>query len=306
MTQRAILQKLQQLDQTSLENYLKAEELAAKEPDSSPDKWYFIRKINGEKFQIYSRQGKTAEAQKASETMGVAGAKYRELTQNDTSFDFGCLIATATFDSALSPQVQQLREFREHTIYSTKSGAQFMTAFNAWYYSFSPAVAKFINDNPATKAPMQVVLTPLLGILTLAQMSYSMVSFNPDIAVVVSGLVAGTLIGVVYAFPGTACAAFWYQEVPACCARPRTLFPSRRNRSHRSGLSRPGRSGICRFGSHGRERSPHCRHRIHDRSFSVMGVPQPAASPISTGKYGIVFIFFRISAGRKYRSCRMT
>jgi hypothetical protein len=188
-------------DQASLENYLKAEELAAKEPDSNPDKWYFIGKINGEKFQIYTRQGKTAEAQRATDTMVAAGKKYEDLTKNDTSFDFGCLIATATFNSPLAPQVQQLREFRENTIYSTRSGTQFMTAFNAWYYSFSPAVAKFINDHPATKAPMQVVLTPLLGILTLAQMSYSMVSFNPDIAVVVSGLVAGTLIGGVYAFP---------------------------------------------------------------------------------------------------------
>lgn len=188
-------------DQTSLENYLKAEELAAQEPDSSPDKWYFISKINGEKFQIYSRQGKTAEAQKASERMSAAGAKYRELTKNDTSFDFGCLIATATFDSPLSPQVQQLREFREHTIYSTKSGSQFMAAFNAWYYSFSPAVADFINDHPVTKAPMQVIITPLLGILTLAQLSYSAVSFNPDIGVIVTGLVASTLIGAIYAFP---------------------------------------------------------------------------------------------------------
>ncbi len=188
-------------DQTSLENYLKAEELAAQEPDSSPDKWYFINKINGEKFQIYSRQGKTAEAQKASETRGVAAAKYHELTKNDTSFDFGCLIATATFNSPLSPQVQQLREFREHTIYSTKSGSQFMIAFNAWYYSFSPAVAHFINDHPATKAPMQVLLTPLLGILTLAQLSFSAISFNPDIGVIVTGLVASTLIGAVYAFP---------------------------------------------------------------------------------------------------------
>lgn len=188
-------------DQTSLENYLKAEELAAKEPDSSPDKWYFISKINGEKFQIYSRQGKTAEAQKATAAMVSAGEKYTELTKNDTSFDFGCLIATATFNSPLAPQVQQLRDFREHTIYSTKSGTQFMTAFNAWYYSFSPAVAGFINDHPVTKAPMQVILWPLLVILTLAQMSFSAVSFHPDIGVIVSGLVASTLIGAVYAFP---------------------------------------------------------------------------------------------------------
>lgn len=193
--------KAAEADEISLQNYLKAEELAAKEPDTSPDKWYFIGKINGEKFQIYTRQGKTAEANKATETMVAAGQKYQDLTKNDSSFNFDCVIATATFDSPLAPQVQELREFREHTIYSTRSGSQFMIAFNAWYYSFSPAVAEFINDHPATKAPMRAVLTPLLGILTLAQMSSSAVSFNPEISVVVSGLVAGTLIGAVYAFP---------------------------------------------------------------------------------------------------------
>lgn len=189
------------LDQIALENYLKAEEMAAKEPDSSPDKWYFIGKINGEKFQIYTRQGKTDEAQKATATMSAARVKYEELTKNDTSFNFDCLIATATFNSPLAPQVQQLREFRENTIYSTPSGTQFMTAFNIWYYSFSPAVAKFINEHPVTKAPLRVILTPLLGILTLAKASYSIVPFNPDIAVVISGLVAAVLIGAVYAFP---------------------------------------------------------------------------------------------------------
>jgi hypothetical protein len=193
--------KAAEADQNALQNYLKAEEIVATEPDDSPDKWAFISRINGQKSEIYSRQGKTAEATKAKETMGAATRKYEDLMKNDTSFDVLCLIATATFNSPLSPQVQQLRDFRENTIYSTRSGTQFMTAFNAWYYSFSPAVAKFINDHPATKAPMQVVLTPLLGILTLAQMSYSLVSFNPEIAVVVSGLVAGTLIGAVYAFP---------------------------------------------------------------------------------------------------------
>lgn len=193
--------KAAEADRSALQNYLKAEEIVAKEPDDSPDKWAFISKINGEKFQIYTRQGKTAEAKKATETMGAATRKYEDLTKNDVSFDFGCLIATATFNSPLSPQVQQLREFRENTIYSTRSGTQFMTAFNAWYYSFSPAVARFINDHPATKAPMQVILLPLLGILTIAQMSFSAVSFNPDIGVIVSGLVASTLISAVYVFP---------------------------------------------------------------------------------------------------------
>jgi hypothetical protein len=193
--------KAAEADQSSLEYYLKAEELVAKDPDNSPDKWYFMNKIESEKFQIYQHQGKIAEAEKASAAMAVYNQKYVALTKDDTSFDLGCLIATATFDSPLAPQVQQLREFRENNIYSTKSGTQFMTAFNVWYYSFSPTVANFINDHPVIKAPMRVILTPLLGILTLAKMSFSALSFNPDIAVIVSGLVASTLIGVVYAFP---------------------------------------------------------------------------------------------------------
>ena len=112
-----------------------------------------------------------------------------------------CLIATATFESPMAPQVQQLREFREGNIYSTKSGTQFMTAFNAWYYSFSPAVAIFIDQHPSTKAPMRIILTPLLGILTFAKMSFFALAFNPDIAVIVSGFIASTLIGLVYVFP---------------------------------------------------------------------------------------------------------
>ncbi|KAG2479574.1 MAG: Peptidyl-prolyl isomerase, partial [Nitrosopumilales archaeon] len=53
----------------------------------------------------------------------------------------GCLIATATFDSELAPQVQQLRELRDNTLLKTESGSIFMTGFNQFYYSFSPTIA---------------------------------------------------------------------------------------------------------------------------------------------------------------------
>jgi hypothetical protein len=148
------------------------------------------------KVNIYNSMGDTAAAaaaQKKSES-------YRE--QSILSEPKGtCLIATATFGSPLAPQVQQLRDFRQNNIYSTASGTQFMTAFNAWYYSFSPAVADFIDLHPVIKPPMRVILSPLLGILALAKMSFSVLSVRPDIAVIVAGLVASTLIGAVYAFP---------------------------------------------------------------------------------------------------------
>ena len=46
-------------------------------------------------------------------------------SKNKPAFGGGCLIATATFGSELSPQVQQLRELRNNTIFQTQSGSLF-------------------------------------------------------------------------------------------------------------------------------------------------------------------------------------
>jgi hypothetical protein len=81
----------------------------------------------------------------------------------------GCLIATATFGSELAPQVQFLREIRDNTVLSTTSGASFMTAFNEFYYSFSPTVADLERQNPVFKETVKVAITPLLSSLSLLQ-----------------------------------------------------------------------------------------------------------------------------------------
>lgn len=74
----------------------------------------------------------------------------------------GCLIATATFGSELSPQVQQLRELRDNTVLNTKSGIAFMTTFNQFYYSFSPTIADFEREQPILKEIVKITLTPML------------------------------------------------------------------------------------------------------------------------------------------------
>ena len=81
----------------------------------------------------------------------------------------GCLIATATFGSEIAPQVQFLREIRDNTVLSTASGTSFMTAFNAFYYSFSPTVADLERQNPVFKELVKVTITPLLSSLSLLQ-----------------------------------------------------------------------------------------------------------------------------------------
>ena len=73
-----------------------------------------------------------------------------------------------------------------------------MEVFNAWYYSFSPSVASFIAANDPIRAPARVVLYPLLGVLGITTLTYSLFSSSPEFAVVISGLVASSLIGLVY------------------------------------------------------------------------------------------------------------
>ena len=81
----------------------------------------------------------------------------------------GCLIATAAFGSEMAPQVQFLRELRDNTVLQTESGTSFMTGFNQFYYSFSPAIADYERENPAFKEAVKIALTPLLTSLTLLQ-----------------------------------------------------------------------------------------------------------------------------------------
>lgn len=112
---------------------------------------------------------------------------------------FGCLIATAAFGSELAPQVQFLRDFRDNRILATASGASFMGVFNAWYYSFSPYVAEYERQQPWLQQAVRVAIYPLLGILSVSEKAYSVMP--SETGSVAAGLVASSLLGIVYASP---------------------------------------------------------------------------------------------------------
>jgi peptide/nickel transport system substrate-binding protein len=111
----------------------------------------------------------------------------------------GCLIATAAFGSELTPQVQFLRNFRDHYIMSTVSGAAFMNAFNTIYYSFSPQVADYERGQPWLQTLVRTGLYPLFGILITAQKTYSIVA--GDAGSILAGATASSLIGAIYLWP---------------------------------------------------------------------------------------------------------
>jgi hypothetical protein len=122
-------------------------------------------------------------------------AAYKELSA------FSCIIATVTFGSEATPEVQLLRGFRDNLVLSTHAGSAFIDAFNLWYYSFSPQVADFIVLHDAVRSPLRAVLYPLLGILELSSATYSAFQSVPEFAITIAGILASALIGLVYLTP---------------------------------------------------------------------------------------------------------
>ena len=112
-----------------------------------------------------------------------------------------CLIATATYGSELSPEVQCLRGFREDIVLKTFTGGQFMAVFNSVYYSFSPTVAASIASSEVLRGLMKIILYPLMGILHLGVGAYSLFSFSPDLGIFAFCLVVSSLMSIVYLAP---------------------------------------------------------------------------------------------------------
>ena len=76
-----------------------------------------------------------------------------------------------------------------------------MQAFNAFYYSFSPQVASFISANGIVRSSMKVILYPLIGILFFSSKIFQVLSFNTELSITISGIIAALGIGAVYIGP---------------------------------------------------------------------------------------------------------
>jgi len=114
------------------------------------------------------------------------------------SFGAECLIATAAFGSELSPEVQILRGFRDGAVMKTKAGSAFMIAFNSWYYSFSPYIATYIGQHPVDAMMTRLLLYPFIAIMFATARVYAIMDHYPEVAVLVSFLMASGLIGGFY------------------------------------------------------------------------------------------------------------
>jgi hypothetical protein len=98
----------------------------------------------------------------------------------------------------MAPEVQLLRNFRDNSLMKTQAGSNFMIAFNAWYYSFSPGVANYLTSHWAERIAMKAVLYPLVGMLALTSGLFTATSAYPEVAALLAGLLASALIGAFY------------------------------------------------------------------------------------------------------------
>ncbi len=140
----------------------------------------------------------------------AAGPGVTSSSEGNQTQTSGCLIATAAFGSDLSPQVQRLRVFRDGIAMQTFAGSSFMSLFNAWYYSFSPAVAEYERGSPWFQEAVKFSVYPLLEILEITTVVHDEISNrsgSSESAVVATGIAASFLIGMLYLGPVAALAA---------------------------------------------------------------------------------------------------
>jgi len=134
--------------------------------DIQENGWFFMSKA-GQEIDARYLFGQESSVSKNDLAFSIGPNYGNDIEIKEVEGGGGCLIATAAFGSELSPQVQFLREIRDNTVLQTESGTSFMTGFNQFYYSFSPAIADYERENLVFKETVKIMLTPLLTSLTL-------------------------------------------------------------------------------------------------------------------------------------------
>jgi peptidyl-prolyl cis-trans isomerase B (cyclophilin B) len=130
---------------------------------STPEKFYTFAYSNG----VDDFDNQLLRYDDSIDSFKILSEPTQETEETTIDEGGGCLIATAAFGSELAPQVQQLRELRDNTILSTKSGLAFMTGFNQLYYTFSPTIADFERENSIFRETVKLAITPMLASLSI-------------------------------------------------------------------------------------------------------------------------------------------
>jgi len=127
----------------------------------------------------------TLECQCHSTTVIMNGNYYIMANFNETTGT--CFIATATYGTPMTEEIEILREFRDRYLLANPTGQ----AFVDFYYMISPPVAEFITENPSLKPIVRVGLIPVVAMSDIA------VNTTPAEKMAITGLLV--LVSVVLA-----------------------------------------------------------------------------------------------------------
>jgi hypothetical protein len=84
-----------------------------------------------------------------------------------------CLIATAAMGDPAHPDVVYLRSLRDERLRATPRGARIADRLDRIYYSFSPAVARYLRPRPRARAAVRLgVVRPLTAVLRVLTRGY--------------------------------------------------------------------------------------------------------------------------------------
>ena len=142
-------------------------------------------------------------------TQGAFNALVEKISLRQENVQFSntaqtpqCIIATAAYGSELAAPVQFLLVFRDQDVQGTYLGGRFVSAFNAWYYSWAPSIARVESVSSTLRAVVRVVIMPLLGALFVSASIFGWLRpISPELGVLISGIVASALIGFMYLTP---------------------------------------------------------------------------------------------------------
>jgi len=111
----------------------------------------------------------------------------------------GCIIATAAYGSEMDSEVLYMRQVRDNMIGSNQAGSLLVSAWNSFYYLWSPPIAHFIADHNILQPIFRILLLPLLGTIHLSAFIYGMfVGLNSTIASSITFLFAAVFSIIAY------------------------------------------------------------------------------------------------------------
>lgn len=79
-------------------------------------------------------------------------------TNETSSGDINCFIATAVYGTPLAPEIEVLRKFRDRYLITNAPGRLFVR----FYYAVSPSIAEVIKNHKGLKFVTRIMLTPLV------------------------------------------------------------------------------------------------------------------------------------------------